>query len=115
MVAASNGTGQRFVMYPEIEQRRGGFGGLIFAIVAIALIGYLAFAALQGEYGLFRLFQVEAQETRLEQELGTLRAERTALADKTERLSGGHVDPDLLEEQARRILGLGRADEIIIR
>ncbi len=115
MVAASNNAGQRFVMYPEMEQRRGGFGGVIFAIMAIALIGYLAFAALQGEYGLFRLFQVEAQETRLGQELETLREQRAALAGKTERLSSGHIDPDLLEEQGRRILGLGRADEIIIR
>ena len=102
-------------MYPEIEQRRGSVGGVIFAIVVVALIGYLAFAALKGEYGLFRLFQVEAQEARLGQELATLRDQGAKLAGKTQRLSGDHVDPDLLEEQARKILGLGRVDEIIIR
>lgn len=101
--------------YRDIDQRRGGFGGAIFVIVAAALIGYLAFAALQGEYGLFRLFQAEAEARGLEQELDALRAERAALADKTRRLSTGSVDLELLDEQARRVLGLGRPDEIIVR
>ena len=51
-------------MFPESEPRRGGFGGAVFAIVVIALMCYLTFAALQGEHGLFSLFQVEAQESR---------------------------------------------------
>ncbi|PZQ51714.1 MAG: septum formation initiator precursor [Rhodovulum sulfidophilum] len=98
-----------------MEQRRGGFGGAIFVIVVAALIGYLAFAALQGEYGLFRLFQTEAEARGLETELESLRAERAALGDKTRRLSTGSVDLELLDEQARRVLGLGRPDELIIR
>ena len=47
--------------------------------------------------------------------LAALEAERDALANKTERLSRGEIDLDLLDEQARRVLGLGRPDEIIIR
>ncbi len=102
-------------MQQDIEPRRGVFGGAIFAVVVIALMGYLTFAALQGEHGLFRLFQIEAQEKRLQLELDTLRAEREAIANKTSRLSSGTLDPDLLDEQARRTLGLGRMDEILIR
>ena len=101
--------------YHDIEQRRGGLGGAIFVLVVAALIGYLAFAALQGEYGLFRLFQAEAEARGLAGELDALRAERAALADKTRRLSSGSVDLELLDEQARRVLGLGRPDEIILR
>jgi cell division protein FtsB len=103
------------VTYRDMDQRRGGLGGAIFVIVVAALIGYLAFAALQGEYGLFRLFQAEAEARGLQSELDGLRAERAALADKTRRLSTGSVDLELLDEQARRVLGLGRPDEIIIR
>ena len=33
----------------------------------------------------------------------------------TRRLSSASLDLDLLDEQARRVLGLGRPDEIIIR
>jgi cell division protein FtsB len=102
-------------MYPEPEPRRGSFGGLIYGIIVIALMGYLTFAALQGEHGLFRLFQVEAQESRLKAELAQLQAESADVANKTRRLSSDHLDLDLLDEQARRVLGLGRPDEIIIR
>ena len=102
-------------MHPDIEPRRNGLGGAIFAIIVIALLCYLTFAALQGEHGLFSLFQVEAQENRLRTELTELRAQREDISNKTRRLSSEHLDLDLLDEQARKVLGLGRADEIIIR
>jgi len=102
-------------MHPESDAKRGGVAGAVFAVVTIALMGYLTFAALQGEHGLFRLFQIEAQEKRLRSELGTLRADREAIANKTRRLSAETLDLDLLDEQARKTLGLGRADEILIR
>jgi cell division protein FtsB len=99
---------------PESETRRG-FGGAVFAVVVLALMGYLTFAALQGEHGLFRLFQVEAEETRLRAELAALQAERTEIANLTRRLSAESLDLDLLDERARHVLGLARADEILIR
>ena len=102
-------------MYPDSETRRGSLGGAVFAVIVIALMCYLTFAALQGEHGLFRLFQVEAQETRLRAELAAAQAERAAVANKARRLSAEHLDLELLDEQARRVLGLGRPDEIIVR
>lgn len=102
-------------MYPETEQRRGNFGGAIFAAIAVALIAYLGFAALQGEYGLFRLFQIQAQAKLLEADLASLKVEHAAIANKTRRLAPGSLDADLLDEQARKILSLGRPDEIIFR
>jgi cell division protein FtsB len=96
------------------HERRGGLGGTVFAIVVIALMGYLTFAALQSEHGLFRLFQIRAQEERLQAELADLQTRRAALVEKTRMLSADHPDLDLLDEQARKILGLARADEILI-
>jgi cell division protein FtsB len=101
--------------HPDDETPRGAFAGAAFAAVTIALMAYLTFAALQGEHGLFRLFQVEAQEKRLRAELDALRAERAAVENKTRRLSTETLDLDLLDEQARKTLGLGRPDEILIR
>jgi cell division protein FtsB len=101
-------------MYHDPEPRRGTFGS-VFAIVVVALMGYLSFAALQGEHGLLSLFRIEAQETRLREELAALQTERVRIANKTERLSIERLDLDLLDEQARKVLGLGRPDEIIIR
>ncbi len=101
--------------FANLNETRGGFGGAVFAVVVIALMGYLTFAALQGEHGLFRLFQIEAQEKRLQAELARLTAEREAIANKTHRLSSATLDLELLDEQARRVLGLGRPDEMLIR
>lgn len=102
-------------MHPESETGWGHVGGAIFATVLIAMMGYLTFAALQGEHGLFRLFQVEAQEIRLRAELQQVQAERAIIANKTHGLSDATLDLDLLDEQARKVLGLARADEILIR
>ena len=99
----------------EAEPRRTSLGGAVFAIVLIALMFYLTFAALQGEHGLFSLIRTEAQETKLRNELTTLQADRATISNKVTRLSTDHLDLDLLDEQARKVLGLGRTDEIIIR
>lgn len=101
-------------MYPDTEQRRSSFGGAVFAVILIALMFYLTFAALQGEYGLFRLIRVEAQEAKLRTELASLQAERATIANRVERLSTDQLDLDLLDQRAREVLGLGRPDEIII-
>jgi len=102
-------------MRTESETRGRAYGGAIFSIVMIALTCYLTFAAVQGEHGLFRLFQIEAQEHRLRTELETLRQARAEVENLTTRLSSASLDLDLLDEQARSVLGLGRPDEIIIR
>ncbi len=101
-------------MHIEPERRSAGYGGAIFAVVMVALLSYLTYAALQGEHGLFRLFQIEAQQQRLEVELAQLRAERDLLENKVRRLSNDYLDLDLLDEQARRTLGYARPDEIIL-
>lgn len=102
-------------MYAEAEQRRNNLGGAVFAIILIALMFYLTFAALQGEHGLFSLIRIEAQAAKLQSELNALQSERATIANKVARMSTDYLDLDLLDEQARKILGLGRSDEIIIR
>lgn len=102
-------------MSGDSDARRGGYGGVVFSVVVISLMAYLTFAAVQGDYGLFRLFQIEAKEQQLRAELQRLEVERAVIANKTLRLSAGHLDLDLLDERARAVLGLGHPDEIIIR
>jgi cell division protein FtsB len=99
----------------DYVSRRGSYGDAIVSILVIAALSYFTYAALQGNYGLFRLIQVEAQEQQLQAELAALQRERAAIANKTRRMSNEYLDLDLLDEQARRILGMARGDEIIIR
>ena len=84
-------------------------------VTGLALASYFVFAAVQGDYGHFRRVQIEADEAALKLQLAQLRQERTILENKTRRLSDTYLDLDLLDERARKVLGMARGDEIIIR
>lgn len=94
---------------------KNGFTGILASVGIIAGVAFFTFAALQGEYGMFRLFQVQAQESRLLAELEVLADNHNQLQNRTHRLSNEYLDLDLLDEQARKVLGLARGDEIVIR
>ena len=87
----------------------------MFFITTFGLTAYFVFAAVQGDYGHFRREQIEADEAALKRELAELRVERQVLQNKTLRLSDRYLDLDLLDERARKVLGMARGDEIIIR
>jgi len=89
--------------------------GLMTTLSMIAGIVFFSYAAMNGEYGMFQLFHVRAQESQLQSELDNLRGDRKNLANRTKRLSNQYLDLDLLDEQARKVLGMARGDEIIIR
>jgi cell division protein FtsB len=87
----------------------------IYVFIALSLAFYFSFAAVQGDFGKFKRIQVEAQEQDLLAQVSELRRTRTAIANKTRRMSDKYLDLDLLDEQARKILGMARGDDIIIR
>ncbi len=97
--------------------RRGGPGraGFLFFAGALVLGGYFVFAAVQGDYGVFRRAEIEAEARILTRELAVLRAEVARMENLTRRLSEDFLDLDLLDERARDVLGLVRHDEIVIR
>jgi cell division protein FtsB len=73
------------------------------------------FAAVQGDYGIFRRAEVDAQALELRVELAALSDEVARMENLTRRLSDDYLDLDLLDQQARDVLGMMRADEIVIR
>jgi cell division protein FtsB len=96
-------------------RKRPAVGALIYLGVGFSLAMYFTFAAVQGDFGLFRRVQIDSDLRRLSAEKTALEAEVAKLANKTHRLSDGYLDLDLLDERARAVLGLVRADEIVIR
>lgn len=87
----------------------------IFFTTALGLAGYFTFAAVQGDYGLFRRSEIEAEAQALDRQLEVLRSDVSRMENLTERLSDDFLDLDLLDERARVVLGMIRADEIVIR
>lgn len=96
-------------------RKRPAFGLLIYVMSALGLSTYFTFAAVQGDYGLFRRAEIEAGEKMLQQRLDRLGAEIARMENLTLRLSDSYLDLDLLDQQARDILGALRPDEIVIR
>jgi len=90
-------------------------GTVLFFAVVISIGTYFAFASVQGNFGLFRRIQIESEVSSLEREKLQLEAEVAVLENKTQRLSDEYLDLDLLDQQARDVLGLVRGDEVVIR
>lgn len=91
------------------------FGVAIYFAIIFSLATYFTFASVQGDYGLFRRVQIDAEAEALTQERERLKQEVLLIRNKTHRLSDDYLDLDLLDEQARDVLGLVRSDEIVVR
>jgi len=90
-------------------------GALAFFGIAFTLAIYFTFAAVQGDYGLFRRVEILVEKQQLEAELALAQAEVAHMENLTRRLSDNYLDLDLLDQQARDVLGMIRADELVIR
>lgn len=89
--------------------------GIVVYFTAMFALGvYFMFASVQGDFGLFRRVQIEAELATLQEERARLADEVAMLENKTQRLSDTYLDLDLLDSQARDILGLVRPDEIVL-
>lgn len=99
----------------SVVRKQSGIGGVVYFIGIISAGLYFTFASVQGDYGLFRRVRIDAEAQALSAERDRIQAEIDVLANKTHRLSDDYLDLDLLDEQARSVLGLVRGDEIVLR
>ena len=97
------------------KAKRAPLGVLIYFPGALMLGLYFTFAAVQGDYGVFKRAEINAEGRALMIELALLQAEVDQMENLTRRLSDTYLDLDWLDEQARDMLGMVRADEIVIR
>lgn len=94
---------------------RPSLGATVYVLIAVTLGCYFTFAAVQGDYGVFRQVEIAAEAEQLTAERDRLAAELAEIENRTKRLSDDYLDIDLLDEQARSVLGYVRADEIVIQ
>lgn len=87
------------------------------------LLGYLAFYgfgiymtyhAFSGERGILALIRLNTENVKLYSELENVKADRIHLEHKVSLMRPDSLDLDLLEEQAKKILGLIGKDEKVI-
>jgi cell division protein FtsB len=97
------------------QRTRPSVGSLIYVAFAFTVGSYFAIAGVQGEYGLFRRIQIDAEAAALARDRAVLEAELQVLRNRARRISDEFLDLDLLDEQVRDVLGYVRADEVVIR
>ncbi|MCG6112052.1 MAG: septum formation initiator family protein [Paracoccus sp.] len=90
-------------------------GATVFLVLTVLLSLYFAYAAVQGPSGILRRIQIQAETAELQTARDTLRADVARMQNLTRRLSDDYLDLDLLDERAREVLGLLRADEVLLR
>ena len=89
-------------------------GSVAVTLVSLTLAAYFCFSAIQGDYGILRRAEYLAETAILQQNFEQIKKSILLLENKTLRLSDRYLDLDLLDEQARSILGFIRPDEIVI-
>lgn len=75
---------------------------------------YIGFHAVSGDRGLVAWFKESRKLTTLKADLATATAEREEYERKVKLLSSNSLDLDMLDEQARSVLGFAAPDEIVV-
>ena len=95
----------------EIKVRAGQIAG---PVIGMTVVVYFAYHAVQGDRGLIALGKLRQDVGELQAQVLDTRAERMAFDQKVVALRSDNIDPDLLEERARLLLGYGYEDEVLV-
>lgn len=83
--------------------------------MALSFILYFGFHLVDGRNGILALQAYEERLPELEAQAADLTEQRARLERRIAQLHPDHVDPDLLDEMARKHLGYGHAHDKIIK
>ncbi len=97
-----------------MEHMRYRLGRVITPTLFLMVFGYLGYHAIQGNYGLVAYSEFRTELVALELEASLVRAERQRLEARVVRLRRDNLDPELLDERARAVLGFTRREEFVI-
>ncbi|WP_193178190.1 FtsB family cell division protein [Oricola nitratireducens] len=96
------------------HRRRSPLRHIILPVFAAGVMAYFVHHALTGTLGLASKEEYEGRIATLQSELNSLEKQRARLDKKTAMLRDGSLERDMIDEQARRSLGVTRANEIVI-
>ena len=83
--------------------------------ISLSLGLYFTLAAVQGDFGILRRAEINHDLQKLQAEIGSINLEIADLKNLTRRLSDHYLDLELLDQQARDVLGYVRTDELVIQ
>ena len=87
---------------------------ITLSVVCLILCFYFIIASFKGEFGVSSKYQLLAKEKALTKELKLVNERTKVVKNKIKRLSDTNLDLELLDQQARKILGLIGENELIV-
>ncbi len=85
-----------------------------FPALSAAACFYFYYHAIEGRFGLEKSKVYAQQINSLQAELSALSGDRLVLSARTEALSNGSLERDMIDEQARKMLGLSNQNELVL-
>ncbi len=83
-------------------------------VLAASVVGYFGYHALHGERGFLAWRELKGDLSAARSVETQIAAERLLLERRTALLRADNLDPDLLEERARVLLGYGRPGDLVV-
>ena len=83
-------------------------------LFAAAFVGYFAVNAFTGNHGLRAQQEIEQQLARMQTELAQVKAERAVWERRVSLLRSDKIDPDMLDERARALLGFADPRDVTL-
>lgn len=100
-------------MQQVIKNNKQSFTGYLGDLFLLLCLSYFVFHAFSDDNGFFALAKLSKSVEESQIKLDVLNAERLYYQHKTSMLSDESLDLDLLDEQARTLLGYAHKDEMI--
>ena len=86
----------------------------VWSVIGALVVGYFLYHTIQGERGWFAMLRMQNEVGAAETTLSKLQKDRQELQHRTDLLRDKSMDPDLLEEESRKLLNYSKPNEIII-
>ncbi len=83
-------------------------------VLLASTLAYFGYHAVEGDRGVLARIRLDQDLAEAREVRATLGAERARLAHRVALLRPDSLDPDLLEERARRVLNLGYPGDFVI-
>lgn len=87
---------------------------VVFPILCCGFLAYFSIHAFTGNFGLTASEELMREQHRLAGKLAGVRVERQKLAKLVELYDSDSMDADIVDERARKILGLVDANDVIL-
>lgn len=83
-------------------------------LIWICVAGYFVYHIIIGGRGVISWTILSREANQLESELSDLKSENEFLSNKIKGMRSDNLDLDLLEEQAERVLGFCRKEDVVV-